>query len=385
MEKFSLILALMKRRKNIFSLRTVASYQFLALWSSFYIAWHFSAPCGGCSWFTGAAVLLVSYAFFNTFWLMVASLRRKITLSRSIFNLSSLALGFIFFLMLLFIVSDFLLNIPAYANLYFAHPDTAAWGLAALAALISLYGFFNARRIRVTAYEIRTEKTGVDFTLALVSDLHIDNCGLSLNQMAKIIENINRINPDFTVFAGDIIESAPDHFCALDFAAEFRKINSKTANLAIVGNHEYYGGKINENIKALENAGLTVLKDCTLTFGNITVAGRDDKFVKDRCPLKKLLKGTPKKNFVLVLDHNPTDIAEAVTSSVDLQVSGHTHNGQIFPFNLIVRNIYQNGYGHKQIGNTHTVVSSGAGSWGPQLRLGTKAEIVCIKVKSVKD
>lgn len=62
-----------------------------------------------------------------------------------------------------------------------------------------------------------------------------------------------------------------------------------------------------------------------------------------------------------------------------------THNGQIFPFNLIVRNIYQNGYGHKQIGNTHTVVSSGAGSWGPQLRLGTKAEIVCIKVKSVKD
>lgn len=148
----------MKRRKNIFSLRTVASYQFLALWSSFYIAWHFSAPCGGCSWFTGAAVLLVSYAFFNTFWLMVASLRRKITLSRSIFNLSSLALGFIFFLMLLFIVSDFLLNIPAYANLYFAHPDTAAWGLAALAALISLYGFFNARRIRVTAYEIRTEK-----------------------------------------------------------------------------------------------------------------------------------------------------------------------------------------------------------------------------------
>lgn len=101
--------------------------------------------------------------------------------------------------------------------------------------------------------------------------------------------------------------------------------------------------------------------------------------------MKKLLKGTPKKNFVLVLDHNPTDIAEAVTSSVDLQVSGHTHNGQIFPFNLIVRNIYQNGYGHKQIGNTHTVVSSGAGSWGPQLRLGTKAEIVCIKVKSVKD
>lgn len=173
----------MKRRKNIFSLRTVASYQFLALWSSFYIAWHFSAPCGGCSWFTGAAVLLVSYAFFNTFWLMVASLRRKITLSRSIFNLSSLALGFIFFLMLLFIVSDFLLNIPAYANLYFAHPDAAAWGLAALAALISLYGFFNARRIRVTAYEIRTEKTGVDFTLALVSDLHIDNCGLGLNQM----------------------------------------------------------------------------------------------------------------------------------------------------------------------------------------------------------
>lgn len=119
----------MKRRKNIFSLRTVASYQFLALWSSFYIAWHFSAPCGGCSWFTGAAVLLVSYAFFNTFWLMVASLRRKITLSRSIFNLSSLALGFIFFLMLLFIVSDFLLNIPAYANLYFAHPDAAAGDL----------------------------------------------------------------------------------------------------------------------------------------------------------------------------------------------------------------------------------------------------------------
>ena len=116
----------MKRRKNIFSLRTVASYQFLALWSSFYIAWHFSVPCGGCSWFTGAAVLLVSYAFFNAFWLMVASLRRKITLSRSIFNLASLALGFIFFLMLLFIVSDFLLNIPVYANLCLLYTSDAA-------------------------------------------------------------------------------------------------------------------------------------------------------------------------------------------------------------------------------------------------------------------
>lgn len=370
------------KRRNLFSPRIIFTYLFLSLWSSFYISWHFSLPCSGCSWILGGLALIIAFAGFNSFWLMVASLRRKITLSRSIFNLSSLALGFVFFLMLFFIISDFLLAIPAYANLYFSHYLAGAFFVTALAAAVVLYAFVNARRIRLTSYEIYTDKPDIDFSVALVSDLHIDNCGLGLNQMAKITDKINKLNPDFTVFAGDIIESTPDHFCSLDFAAEFKKLNSKKANLAIVGNHEYYGGKITENIKALENSGLTVLKDCRLNFGNITIIGRDDKFVAGRCPLNKMLKDIPKNNFVMLLDHNPMDIQEAVDNSVDLQLSGHTHNGQIFPFNLVVRNIFKNGYGYKQIGDTHTVVSSGAGSWGPALRLGTKAEIVYIHVKS---
>lgn len=362
--------------------KVILTYLSLSLWSSFYIAWHYAMPLYNDDWLVGGVVLMLTFASFNSFWLMITSIRRKIVLSQKLYNIASLSLGFAFFLMLFFIISDFLLFIPVYANSYFEHPLIGALSITALAAILVLYAFLNSRHIRITAYEIMTPKKNVDFSLVLISDLHIDNCGIGLNQMSRIATKINKLNPDFTIFAGDIIESTPDHFCAKDFGTQFQKLNSKKGNLAIVGNHEYYGGKILENIIAMEDAGLTVLKDDRLDFDNLTIIGRDDKFVHHRCPLDKLLKGTPKDNFIMVLDHNPISIDDSVENQIDLQLSGHTHNGQVFPFNLVVKSIFKNGYGHKQIGDTHTIVSSGASTWGPALRLGTKAEIVHIHVKS---
>lgn len=373
---------MMKRNKNIMSPKIILSYMLLSMWSSFYIAWHIAMSFCCISLFVGIISFLTAFAGFNSIWIMVASVRRIVTLSQRTNNILSLLLGMSFYLMGLFILSDFLMFNTTYAALYFTHPIIAVSAIIGIAVLLVLHSYLNSRRILITAYEVTTPKKNIDFSIALVSDLHIDNCGLGLGRMFKIVEKINRLHPDFTVFAGDIIESTPEHFCNKNFASVLKNLNSKQANLAVVGNHEYYGGKIEENIAALEKAGLTVLRDKEMTFGNISIIGRDDKFNRSRSTLPQMLKKTPQNNFILILDHNPIDLDHAVDNKADMQLSGHTHNGQMFPFNLIVKTVFKNGYGYKKIGNTHSIVSSGISTWGPSLRLGTKAEIVYIKIKS---
>lgn len=362
--------------------KIILSYLLLSTWSSFYIAWHVAMSFCWGNLTVGIISFLIAFTGFNSIWIMVASVRRMVKLSRRMNEVLSVLLGFSFYLMGFFIISDFLMFNDAYAKLYFTYPIISVSIIIALAALLVLHSYLNTRRIHITAYEVTTPKKNIDFSIALVSDLHIDDCGLGLGRMFKIVEKINKLHPDFSVFAGDIIESTPEHFCSKDFASILKNLNSKQANLAVVGNHEYYGGKIDENIEALQNAGLRVLRDETLEFGNITVIGRDDKFNRNRSPLEKLIPQKSSQNYILVLDHNPIDLDNAIDNNADMQLSGHTHNGQMFPFNLIVKTVFKNGYGHKKLGNTHSVVSSGVSTWGPSLRLGTKAEIVYIQIKS---
>jgi predicted MPP superfamily phosphohydrolase len=109
--------------------------------------------------------------------------------------------------------------------------------------------------------------------------------------------------------------------------------------------------------------------------------GRDDITNKNRKPLKSLVEGFNPEMPRIVLDHQPHNLSESYDNHVDLHISGHTHNGQIFPFNRIVAKIYELGYGYKKTGNTHYYVSSGLGLWGAPLRIGTRSEIVSIILK----
>lgn len=361
------------------------TYFLLTIWSSLYIAWHYAAAAEDYPHAAGAAVFIIMLVSFNAIWLMIASVRRKIRLTRHQNNILSLLLGFSFFLMLLFIANDMLFFFEEYAFWYFSRARTAVFTITAVAAGATFFAFANSYFVRVTRYNITPDKPALDFSVAMVSDLHIDESGMSARRMEKIICRINELKPDFAVFAGDIIESTPEHFIREDFPRIIKKLQTRFPPVAVIGNHEYYGGRIRENIEALQQAGLTVLRDEILNIPELGVSllGRDDKMNRGRCALCDLKGKAPADFLTILLDHNPQYIDEAVDNGIDIQLSGHTHNGQIFPFNLIVRRIFANGYGYRKIGGTHTVVSSGAGTWGPSLRLGTKAEIAFIRVKSV--
>jgi len=111
------------------------------------------------------------------------------------------------------------------------------------------------------------------------------------------------------------------------------------------------------------------------------VVGREDRSNEKRKTLSELVKGLDKKYPTILMDHQPYHLEEAEKNNIDLQISGHTHNGQFFPGNLFVKKIYELGYGYLKKGNSHFYVSSGLGLWGPQYRIGTESELVVVNLR----
>jgi hypothetical protein len=153
----------------------------------------------------------------------------------------------------------------------------------------------------------------------------------------------------------------------------------------VLGNHEFYGGAA-EAHSYLEEHNITVLRDNVVTLSNgITIAGREDisgeRMVgKPRKTLEELLTGVNMDKPVYLLDHQPYRLAEVAGHKIDLQVSGHTHNGQMWPFNYITAAMFEISKGYGKINNTHFYVSSGYGTWGPPIRTNSRSEIVVLEI-----
>jgi hypothetical protein len=162
-------------------------------------------------------------------------------------------------------------------------------------------------------------------------------------------------------------------------------LKSSGGVIASTGNHEYIGG-IDKAYNYLQNHRILLLRDQMVKINGIYFVGRDDisraRFTgSNRKNLSELLLKADKSCPVIVIDHQPAAIGESISNRADLHISGHTHDGQIFPFNFITKKIFgiSSGYLHK--GNTHIYVSSGFGTWGPPIRIGNSPEIVSIKLR----
>ena len=149
---------------------------------------------------------------------------------------------------------------------------------------------------------------------------------------------------------------------------------------ATLGNHDLFGDE-REIYEELEKAGIRVLANRVIETDGLIIAGRNDDLDKRRPSSAKLLAGHDTARPVILLDHRPTQIEAHSRLPVDIQVSGHVHNGQVAPANLIVRSLYRLHYGYEKIGNGHFFVTSGYGFWGIPLRLGSQAEVWIIDVK----
>lgn len=250
--------------------------------------------------------------------------------------------------------------------------------------VLGIVGRRNFENSKIIKKEIILNKKAHTDKLRIVfiSDFHLSTTSKK-SMFKKSFEKINPLKPDIVLIGGDILDY--NHAQVKENYEELVKsLNVKYGIYGVLGNHEYYGGAI-ENEKYIESLGIDVLKDKRIKVLGVNIIGRDDSHNKSRKSLKDLVKGISKKEPIIVVDHNPKYIDETKSIHGDLHLSGHTHNGQFFPYNLIVNYIFENGHGYRKFENLHTVVTAGLGTWQIPYRIGTNGEINVIDIKFKTD
>lgn len=261
--------------------------------------------------------------------------------------------------------------------------------LISLLFLIILFvGNYNAKHSYVKSFNIKLENKQLEESLniVMVSDIHLGNI-VKNDRLKNMVIEINNLNPDLIIIAGDIIDSDLNPFINNNMAEEFSKLKSKYGTFAVLGNHDILTKSEDKIVNILSENSVKVLRDeAVLINDSFYIIGRDDISIESlnntpRSLLSDLTINLDKSKPLLLIDHNPKYINESLDNNVDLQLSGHTHRGQIIPGNMVTGKIFEIDYGYLKKDNLNVVVSSGYGTWGPPIRIGSKSEIVQINLK----
>lgn len=273
---------------------------------------------------------------------------------------------------------------------------------AALILLMSIWGVINARIIRTTPYEITVDKKAGDMEqmkIVLVADFHI-GYNMQVYQVQRIVDAINEQDADLVLIAGDMFDN---EFEAVDEPERLEKIlsgiKSRYGVYACYGNHDIeepilagftFGGEGRktsspEMDEFMEKSGITLLQDEGVMVADaVYVYGRRDAHrpgdVTERASASDITAGLDEDIPVIVLDHEPKELAELAAAGVDIDLCGHTHDGQMFPGNIVVSYMWENSCGYLDVDGMSNIVTSGVGVFGPDMRVGTKAEICPITV-----
>ena len=212
--------------------------------------------------------------------------------------------------------------------------------------------------------------------IVMLSDLH---AGFH-NRRAEVrrwVDMINAEQADLILIAGDLIDGNVRPLKEHGTAEELKRFNAPV--FACLGNHEYITG-IDKALDLLSQTGIRILRDDITEWNDVTIVGREDRSNFTRQSVNTLMQGVNKSHYVIMLDHQPYHLEEAEQCGVDLQLSGHTHQGQVWPLNWVTRSMYECDYGQWKRGNTDYYISSGIGIWGGKFRIGTCSEYVVITV-----
>lgn len=256
--------------------------------------------------------------------------------------------------------------------------------ISTIPAVIVIGGIINFNTIRLSEYNIEVPGRSSELEhlrIAFAADFHLkQETGISF--VKRFAEKINKVNPDLMIFGGDIVEGDRDDGNISGYETILRGIHARYGKYAVLGNHEFYSGQNNSDFFSL--AGIGVLCDTVVVIENLfSIAGRYDSHLRTRKPVGDLLTSAPDSLPLILVDHRPTDIDLVASTKTDVQLSGHVHNGQMFPINLITRKVYQLSWGHMKKGNTHFFVTSGIRLWGPPVRTTGKSEIMVIDIDFV--
>jgi predicted MPP superfamily phosphohydrolase len=253
--------------------------------------------------------------------------------------------------------------------------------LIVIPVVVVLLGVINLNTVRVSEYnvEVSRRNSGMDhLRVAFVSDFHIQH-HTRLRFIDQFVRKVNALQPDVMLFGGDIVEGDREYETTEAIEAAFRKINSKYGSFGVPGNHEFYGGQ--EQGSFFRKAEITMLCDTLVKIdSSFYLAGRNDQHHNQRKSLDEILKNAISDLPIILMDHRPTELQKVSNTAVNVQFSGHTHHGQLFPVNLVTRHVYELSWGYRKIGNTHFFVTSGLRLWGPPVKTAGKSEIMLVDI-----
>jgi hypothetical protein len=303
--------------------------------------------------------------------------------------------SFFIYLLVFILLADFIILVGSLIKLVPSPlPQSVHFykGLTAIILTIGVvgYGLYNATGFKLVTYELEVKDSSLSgMTIVLISDSHLGAVNSFENNLERIVEEINALNPDIVCLAGDIFNDDfnlirdPERASAL-----LRGIDSTYGVFACLGNHDG-GSTLPEMISFLEKSSITLLNDEYVILDNgVALFGRLDAYPiggfgeLERRDISDVIARVSQDYPVIVIDHNPAHIKE-YGSEAALLLFGHAHNGQMFPGMFITDAINVIGYGHYQEGENspHIIVTSGISTWGPPIRIGTSNEIVCIYLK----
>lgn len=367
---------------------------------------------GACSHIFQSAVFR---AVFIIFYILIASslltgflINKPEFLHRILKNTGNYFLGTFLYIILVIVVVDLVRLILKYvfhAQFLEFRSTFVITGFVcmALIILISVYGILHVGTIKVTPYEVTVNKKVKDMDslkIILLADTHF---GYSINcrHAQKMVEKINAQDPDIVCIAGDIFDndydaiSDPEGVCNA-----LKSIKSRYGVYACWGNHDLdepilagftFGGKKKDQAdprmeQLLRDANIHLLTDeAELIDDKFYVVGRNDssrthKLGGQRLSPTQLTKDLDLDKPIIFIDHQPKQLQETADAGADLDLCGHTHDGQIFPGNLFIHLFWENSFGYLKKDKMHNIVTSGVGVWGPDMRVGTNCEICPITV-----
>lgn len=341
----------------------------------FYRLWHLIPQQSSFARWALLAFAVVAVSAF--FLAMLAGGHMPVALTGTLYKLGTSWFFIMLYILMIFLLLD-IMRIMHFTPL-------RGWAgfavIAGVVAVIMTFGYVRYLDKDRVALDVQTKKNTQDLKIVAISDLHL-GYGIGRRELAKWVELINDENPDLVLIAGDAVDNSVRPLTEGDFASELRRLKSKHGVFASLGNHEYIGD-LRGSVDFLSSAGVTVLRDAVVLVDSaFHIVGRDDRSNPKRKSLAELTADCDPSRPIIVLDHQPYDLRGA--EGVDLQISGHTHRGQVWPISWITDAMYEKSHGYMRTGDTHYYVSTGIGLWGGKYRIGTRSEYVVITLKGHK-
>lgn len=297
-------------------------------------------------------------------------------LSQGLFTIGSVWLVFTLYMVLALLVTDiarfFLPSIKLYGF---------GISLGAVACLL-VYGYFNYKHPDINHIDITLDKplSGKPIKVVAISDVHLGN-GTRKAQLKKFVQMINAQEPDLIIIGGDLIDNSLLPLYQQKMVEELSQLKAPMGIYMAPGNHEYISG-MEACERFLKDTPIQLLRDSIVTLPNgLQIIGRDDRSNRHRLPITQLMKQADTTKPVLLLDHQPYEVTKKDSLDIDIQFSGHTHRGQVWPMSLLVDNMYEQSHGYRKWKHSHVYVSSGLSLWGPPFRIGTNSDMGVLTIR----